>query len=96
VKLVSCSNCGSGALTEYLGFAICEYCDSRFLLQSEDLPILESNISIQSDVADLLERCQFEPERELYYANLILDLDPHNKTALGIVSRDGNKGRKWN
>lgn len=87
MKLLSCTNCGSRDLTEDSGYATCDYCESTFVIEKGDTPNLETKISLRGDIADLLERIEFEPERAQFFANLILDLDPHNSTALQILQR---------
>jgi hypothetical protein len=79
MKLVSCTRCGSKELFEESGYVVCDYCRSRFVPQSGDLPNKESVIGVYSDVQLLLQKCRDDPANRRRYAALILDLDPTNQ-----------------
>lgn len=81
MKKFVCDNCGAKDYYEKEGFRICKYCDSKFLILEEDLPNKNSNITLHEDIQRLLEKCRREPFNARRYANLILDIDPHNKEA---------------
>ncbi len=54
MKKNSCPNCGLNDFIFKEGFAICQYCNSKFVLEKDDLPIKGSNISLQYDISILL------------------------------------------
>ena len=43
---------------------------------------VQSSIALDDDVARLLEKCRTDPRNARKYANLVLDIDPHNREAL--------------
>lgn len=81
MKQFVCENCGANENYEKENFRVCKYCGSRFLILDEDLPQKSSNIALNDDIQRLIEKCKREPYNARRYANLILDLDPHNKEA---------------
>ena len=78
MKKLSCSNCGSGRLTEKNGYMVCEYCNSTFVMESSDVPRKSMGMSLDSDINMLLKKCRSDPRNARKYANLILDIDPGN------------------
>ena len=78
MKSLKCTNCGNNDLVQAEGFGVCEFCDSRFVLNAKDVPLRETSIELNSDVDLLLKKCTEEPNKSSFYANLILDIDPHN------------------
>ncbi|TYL50034.1 hypothetical protein FXB39_10205 [Nocardioides sp. BGMRC 2183] len=82
MKLVRCTRCGSNDLFEQNGVAVCSYCRSRFIPQADDHAPPASVISVATDIDELLQRCVADPANRRRYANLILDLDPTNQSAL--------------
>ena len=76
LKLVSCERCGANDLRRNGNYMVCEYCGSKFLIQSE------SSIDLVDDVTRLLNKCKTDPKNAKKYANLILDIDPDNTQAL--------------
>ncbi len=82
MKILNCINCGANELKEKNGFMICEYCGSKFAIESTDIPQQTMGRSLNSDVDRLLQKCRNEPKNARKYANLILDIDPTNKEAL--------------
>ena len=89
MKSITCKNCGATGLQARNGFWICEYCNSRFMITTEDYysdtpgkSSGPSGITVSSDVEMLLQKCRMNPRNARKYANLILDIDPTNKEAL--------------
>jgi hypothetical protein len=81
MKLVLCTRCGSKDLSEENGYVVCDYCQSRFVPQADDLPQAETVIGVHSDIQLLLQKCQDDPANRPRYAQLILDIDPTNQAA---------------
>jgi len=94
---IVCKNCGSNSLQFKHGFWVCDYCDTRFvpteLTGGQTISYGGgssrsfggsggSQISVSSDVENLLQKCRLNPKKARKYANLILDIDPDNKEAL--------------
>ncbi|MBP3329586.1 MAG: TFIIB-type zinc finger domain-containing protein [Clostridia bacterium] len=77
-----CPNCGASDFNKNNGILICKYCGSSFQLTKEDISLKTSDISLGSDVDNLLQKCRTDPRNARKYANLILDIDPYNKEAL--------------
>lgn len=97
MKELVCKCCGATRLQIRGNYAICDYCDSKFLLTAEDFSInigLQSpsisakhngsseGISLGNDIEVLLQKCRLNPRNARKYANLILDIDPDNEEAL--------------
>lgn len=83
MNLLECSRCGSNELVEENSVVICIYCQSRFVPEANDLPVV---IDIQSDIISLLRKCIDDPKNRRRYANLILDIDPSNTDALKYLN----------
>ncbi len=79
---IICSRCGANEWESRNGYRVCKFCGTVFQLESSDFSIKESNISVNSDVIELLKKCKAEPHKARIYANLILDIDPSNTEAL--------------
>ena len=88
MKELSCKACGAPGLKQKNGWWVCEYCDSKFMLSSEDFDFyggksaFGSGISLGGDIERLLQKCRTDPRNARKYANLILDMDPDNEEAL--------------
>ena len=82
MSIISCPICGGKEFDELKGYRICQYCGTKHKIPKEELPKKQSNISLNSDVERLLERCKREPSNAKKYANLVLDIDPTNEDAL--------------
>lgn len=82
MKRIICENCGGNRFTEQVGYRVCMYCNTKFLLQDGDLPSGNSPMTLNADIMELLKKCQQNPAQARRYANLILDIDPTNKEAL--------------
>lgn len=96
MKTFACSSCGATGLKVRGGYAVCPYCDSQFLLDREERSAASggkyafearntSQISVDSDILRLLDKCKKEPRNARKYANLILDMDPDNREALAYL-----------
>lgn len=81
MKLVDCIRCGSNELTEVDGFLICTFCRSKFVPESSDVPVAQTEIELNSDVKRLLDLCESDPANRKRYAGLVLDIDPSNQRA---------------
>ena len=82
MKSIECKKCGSNDFTILNGYRKCNYCGTIYQITKEDISIKESNISINSDVQRLLQKCKTDPVNAKKYANLILDIEPNNREAL--------------
>ena len=81
MRLIVCTNCGSKDFVEQSGHTVCVFCLSKFLPSIEDGLPPRTEISIQSDIQELLCKCRADPANSRRYANLILDIDPTNREA---------------
>lgn len=95
MKALVCKSCSATGLLIRDGYAVCPYCDTKFLLDRETAGSLggrsgshftfsshgSSSISLDSDVQRLLDKCRRDPRNARKYANLILDIDPDNEEA---------------
>ncbi len=79
---MSCSRCGSSELTERDAYAICDYCQSKYALDTAGALARSTTIGVMSDVEALLQKCIDDPYNCKRYASLILDIDPTNQEAL--------------
>ena len=94
MKTLVCKSCSAKGLMIRGSYAVCPYCDSKFLLEREERSVLSggghysfaskgpSEISMDGDIERLLEKCRREPRNARKYANLILDMDPDNTEAM--------------
>ena len=73
MEVLACKCCGAPGLKKQGRYWVCEYCDSKYLSETE-----ESDIALDDDVARLLAKCKADPKNARRYANLILDIDPGN------------------
>lgn len=81
MKQSFCSNCGADVFIHRDGAKYCKYCNSRYEITEEEKPKKASEVSLQSDIDILLEKCKADPARAKKYAGLILDIDPTNREA---------------
>jgi DNA-directed RNA polymerase subunit RPC12/RpoP len=81
MKSFECKLCGSKELIKEEDHLVCEYCQSRFLLEVDDSPKKGTVIDVQSDTQALLKKCSVDPANRRRYAHLILDIDPFNTEA---------------
>ena len=82
MKSMNCDKRGASDWEEQNGYRVCRFCGTRYQPAPDDAGKKDSVISVNSDIARLLEKCRQEPRRARKYANLILDIDPTNKEAL--------------
>jgi len=82
MRPMSCTRCGSSELTERDGYAICDYCQSKYALDTVDALARSTTIGVTSDVEALLQKCIDDPYNRKRYASLILDIDPTNQEAI--------------
>ena len=95
-----CKNCGASGMKLVKGYWCCEYCDSKFIATREEEKTygmtgaksvlgkhggVSSGIELNNDVERLLEKCRIDRKNARKYANLILDIDPHNEKALSYL-----------
>ncbi len=81
MKASECTKCKSNELYEDNGYLVCAYCRVKFVRSSGERPDIVSAIAIIDDVERLLSKCINDPLNKRRYANLILDIDPHNAVA---------------
>lgn len=91
MELMICEKCGSNELLEKDGYYICAYCGAKYKRELKN----ESQIDLGSDISRLLQRCKSDPQNARKYANLVLDLDPHNKEALEYINPPKKGRRLW-
>ena len=94
MKALECKSCGATDLQVQNGYISCPYCGSKFLMDTRETSSYRYSaasfisqtsgvgISLDSDIAALLEKCKTFPHQAKKYANLILDIDPDNEEAL--------------
>ncbi len=78
MKIFCCIGCGSKELTEKDGLFVCAFCQSKNLLQSDEVLKKTTTIGISSDIEILIQKCKSDPINSRRFANLILDIDPTN------------------
>jgi uncharacterized Zn finger protein (UPF0148 family) len=81
MKIEICERCGGGKFIDREGYRICQYCNTRYLITSEDATRKESNITLDDDIKMLLQKCRDDPANARRYASLVLDIDPGNAEA---------------
>jgi hypothetical protein len=81
MKQINCAKCGSNDLASDGGYVVCGFCRSRWALQADELPRVETVIDMDSDIQALLQKCVIDPVNRRRYAALILDIDPTNQQA---------------
>ncbi len=91
MRTVVCESCGSNDLYEENGYMVCRYCGTKFLITKDDKPARKSDISLNEDVANLLEKIKQNPERAKKYAERILEIDPNNTEAKRILGHNEAK-----
>lgn len=85
MKEIVCQSCGSNDLYEENGYRICRYCGTKFLITQDEKPQKESHITLEEDVANLLEKIKQNPDRANKIAERILEIDPNNAEAKRIL-----------
>lgn len=90
MKVQICERCGGGEFLDRDGYRICQYCNTKFLIMSEDVTRKGSSIALVDDIKMLLQKCQDDPVNAHRYASLVLDMDPGNVEALKYYKK-GNR-----
>lgn len=93
MDILSCKKCGGNDFKIESGFRVCQYCNTKYEYfesgkqagNQGDRTVKSSGISLDSDILQLLEKCQKDPKNARRYVNLILDIDPDNDEALAIL-----------
>lgn len=86
MKCLECKRCGSQELSEIENYVVCEYCQSRFVLEADKQSRKATTIDVQADIKALLKKCSEDPVNRLRYAHLILDIDPSNCEAMRYLT----------
>lgn len=76
-----CERCGANSFIEKNGYKICQYCNTKYIITLDDMPLKNTEIALSDDIKRLLDKCKNDPLNAQKYANLILDIDPTNKEA---------------
>ncbi len=90
MKQIICEMCGSTDLVNENGVLVCQSCGCRYETnnaQAASAPRPSATIALNEDVERLLQKCRRDPAKAKKYANLILEIEPHNKEALEILRR---------
>jgi hypothetical protein len=85
MELIACTQCGANEFFEHDGFRVCRYCRSKYKIKTATLEFVNSSIALDDDVARLLQQCVSDPVNARKYANLVLDIDPNNTTAMSYL-----------
>ncbi len=101
-EVLLCESCGANEFESQGNYWVCSFCGTKFLICEDGkhsssgstiitvagtAPGKKSNISLDDDIRELLEKCRKEPKKARRYANRILDLDPTNEEALFYLLR---------
>lgn len=92
MRAMKCQNCGSGNLKKENGFWVCQYCGTRNYFTEDEMPAKESDINLGEDVRRLLQKWDRDPANAKKYAQLILQIDPHNHRALAELRKSASSG----
>lgn len=87
MKITICERCGGGEFIDQGEYRVCQYCNSKYLITSEDIPRKGSSIALNNDINLLLQKCCDDPKNARKYASLILDIDPGNSEAIKYINR---------
>ncbi len=87
MKIEICERCGGGDFVDQDGYRICQFCNTKYLITSEDVKQKESTITLDKDIMMLLQKCRDDPANARRYASLVLDMDPGNAEAKKIFKR---------
>lgn len=85
MKLIQCKRCGGNEFYHDNGYRVCKFCGAQYVINTEDVGIKETTISLNSDIELLLKKCKQDPMNARRYANLVLDIDPSNQEALKYI-----------
>jgi uncharacterized Zn finger protein (UPF0148 family) len=81
MKIEICEKCGGSEFVDKDGYRICQYCNTKYLITTEDVTRKRSSIALDNDIKMLLQKCHDDPANARRYASLILDMDPGNVEA---------------
>lgn len=84
MEAIVCRGCGSVEFDELDSFSECVYCGTRYIPEKREVKP-ERSIGLNADIEALLEKCRKDPANSQRYANLILDIDPHNTEARAFL-----------
>lgn len=87
MKVQICERCGGGEFVDRDGYRICQYCNTKFLIMSENVTRKVSSIALDTDIKMLLQKCKNDPANAHRYASLVLDMDPGNVDAGKYLKR---------
>ena len=90
---LKCSNCGSNELTKDGSFYVCNYCGTKHILSKDDVLIIDSSIELNEDVLRLIRKMDEDPNNSKKYAQLILQIDPHNRRARAELNKSASNSR---
>lgn len=82
MQKIVCSCCGAHEFERKAGFLVCSYCGTLFHPDAGEIGNSESNIDVNQDIEQLLQKCRSDAKNAKKYANLVLDIDPSNIEAL--------------
>lgn len=88
MKQLVCERCGGNDFVEQNGYRTCLYCNTRYVIQPEDIPQKSSRIALNDDIEQLLKKCRDDPVNAFRYASLVLDIDPDNSEALKFMYKN--------
>jgi len=88
MKQLVCERCGGNEFVEQDGFRTCKFCNTKFVIQPEDIPQKRSKIALSDDITLLLKKCKDDPLNAWRYASLVLDIDPNNVEAQQFLSKN--------
>ena len=86
MKIEICERCGGGEFVDRDGYRICQFCNTKYLITSEDVKQKESTITLDKDIMMLLQKCRDDPANARRYASLVLDMDPDNVEAIKYIN----------
>ena len=91
MQAFECSGCGSHEFHVENGYRVCEHCGTKYIITKEDARAPVSNIDLQTDIENLLQKCKENPSRAKQYAVRILEIDPYNAEAKRILNPPAQK-----
>ena len=92
MKEMVCKNCGSTKFHKEDGVLICDFCETRYYLSSDDKYVIDSSISLNEDVSNILKKWEKDPDNGKKYAQLILQIDSSNRKAREELAKYQNVG----
>lgn len=86
MQVYKCKSCGANDFSEVNGQIVCNYCGTSYIAEKKVETHQDTQISINGDVAVLLDKIKADPTHTRRYVNLILDIDPTNQQVLKYLS----------